>query len=155
MSRKPRAVRYSINTEVKYGDLEVVDVPAITAACKKQWFNQTLVRVNDSVVRLGIVKGEFHWHKHDRDDEFFFVLEGRLLIDLKKRTIELGPGQGVVIPRRVMHRPRAPRKTVMLMVETRGIEPRGDRRRPAVTDVCPPDVRRAGRSRAVLRTGSR
>ena len=155
MSRRPKAVAYSINTEVKYGDIEVVDVPAIVAGCREKWFNQTLVQVNDSVVRLGIVKGEFHWHKHDRDDEFFFVLEGRLLIDLKKRTIELGPGQGVVIPRKVMHRPRAPKKTVMLMVETRRIEPRGDRRGPAVTDVCPPDVRRAGRGRAGLKCGSR
>ena len=97
--------------------------------CREKWFNQTLVQVNDSLVRLGIVKGEFHWHQHDHDDEFFFVLEGRLLIDLKDRTIELGPGQGVVIPKKVMHRPRASRKTVMLMVETRGIEPEGDRRR--------------------------
>ncbi len=124
MSR-PR--RYSINTGIKYGHLETVDVPAIAAGCREKWINQTLVGVNDSVVRLGIVKGRFHWHRHDKDDEFFFVLEGRLLIDLKGRTIKLGPGQGVVIPKRVMHRPRAPRKTVMLMVETRGIEPEGER----------------------------
>jgi mannose-6-phosphate isomerase-like protein (cupin superfamily) len=121
---------YSINTAIKYGHLEVVDVPAIVAGCRKKWFNQTLVQVNGSVVRLGIVKGQFHWHKHEHDDEFFFVLEGRLLIDLKNRTIELGPGQGVVIPKNVMHRPRAGRKTVMLMVESRRIEPEGDRRRP-------------------------
>ncbi len=119
--------KYSINTDVRYSHLKVVDVPALVAATRERWFNQTLVQVNDSVVRLGIVKGEFHWHKHERDDEFFFVLRGRLLIDLKTRTIELGPGQGVVIPRKVMHRPRAPKKTVMLMVETRRIEPRGDR----------------------------
>ena len=155
MNRKLKAVNYSINTDVKYGDLEVVDVPAITAACRKQWFNQTLVEVNDSVVRLGIVKGEFHWHKHDRDDEFFFVLEGRLLIDLKKRAIELGPGQGVVIPRKVMHRPRAPVKTVMLMVETRGIEPRGDGRSHSGSTAFPTAARRAGRNRPVLRNGSR
>jgi mannose-6-phosphate isomerase-like protein (cupin superfamily) len=121
-------MKYDINTGIKHGHLEVVDVPAIVAGCRKKWFNQTLVQVNDSVVRLGIVKGRFNWHKHDRDDEFFFVLEGRLLIDLKNRTIALGPGQGVVVPKRVMHRPRAPRKTVMLMVETRRIEPEGDRR---------------------------
>jgi mannose-6-phosphate isomerase-like protein (cupin superfamily) len=98
--------RYSIDTGVKYGRLEVVDVPTLVAACRKRWFNQTLVQVNDSVVRLGIVKGQFHWHKHDRDDEFFFVLRGRLFIDLRGRTIELGPGQGVVVPKRVMHPPR-------------------------------------------------
>ena len=125
---------YSINPGIKYNHLEVVDVPAMVASCRKQWFNQTLVRVNDSVVRLGIVRGEFHWHKHDRDDEFFFVLQGRLLIDLECRTIELNPGQGVVVPKKVVHRPRAPRRTVMLMVETRGIRPRGDRRRPSVDE---------------------
>ena len=124
-------MKYSIKTGIKYGHLEVVDVPAIVAGCRKKWFNQTLVQLNDSVVRLGIVKGEFHWHKHDRDDEFFFVLEGRLLIDLESRAIELGPGQGVVVPKNIMHRPRASRKTVMLMVETSRIEPEGDRRRPS------------------------
>jgi mannose-6-phosphate isomerase-like protein (cupin superfamily) len=123
-------MKYHINTGTRYGHLEVVDVPAMIAGCRKKWFNQTLVRVNDSVVRLGIVKGEFHWHKHEHDDEFFFVLEGRLTIDLSDRVIELGPGQGVVVPRNVMHRPRAARKTVMLMVETRKIEPEGVRRKP-------------------------
>jgi mannose-6-phosphate isomerase-like protein (cupin superfamily) len=127
-------VKYSINPGIKYRHLQVVDVPAIVAGCRKKWFNQSLVQVNGSVVRLGIVKGEFHWHKHDRDDEFFFVLEGRLLIDLKNCTIELGPGQGVVVPKKVVHRPRAPRKTVMLMVETWGIKPRGDGRRPSADE---------------------
>jgi mannose-6-phosphate isomerase-like protein (cupin superfamily) len=117
---------YSINMDVKYGPLEVIDVPAIVAECAEQWFNQTLTRVNDSVVRLGVVQGEFHWHQHDTEDEFFFVLEGRLFIDLQDQTVELGPGQGVTIPKSVTHRPRAPEKTVMLMVESRTIEPTGD-----------------------------
>jgi len=78
------------------------------------------------VVRLGIVEDEYHWHKHDKDDEFFFVLEGQLLIDLEDRTIELNPNQGVTITKGVMHRPRAPKKTVMLMVETKEIAPTGD-----------------------------
>jgi mannose-6-phosphate isomerase-like protein (cupin superfamily) len=118
--------KYSIHTNVKYGQLEVVDVPAIVAECTERWFNQTLNKVNDSVVRLGIVQGEFHWHKHDKEDEFFFVLEGRLLVDLEGRTIELGPSQGVTIPKSVMHRPRAPQKTVMLVVEDSTIEPTGN-----------------------------
>ncbi len=124
MSQKPD---YNINTDVKYQHLEVIDVPAIEAACTEKWFNQTLTRVNDSVVRLGIVQGEFHWHRHDRDDEFFFVLEGRLLIDLEGRTIELAKHQGATITRGILHRPRAPEKTVMLMVETRAVVPTGDR----------------------------
>jgi len=117
---------YSISTDVKYGQLEVVDVPTVVAGCTEKWFNQTLTRVNDSVVRLGIVQGEFHWHKHKNDDEFFFVLEGRLLVDLPGRTIELMPSQGLTVPKSVMHRPRAPQKTVMLMVGNRTIEPTGD-----------------------------
>jgi mannose-6-phosphate isomerase-like protein (cupin superfamily) len=140
--------KYSINTGIKFGHLEVVDVPALVTGCRRKWFNQTLVQVNDSVVRLGIVQGVFHWHKHEHDDEFFFVLEGRLLIDLKDRTIELGPGQGVVVPKKVMHRPRAPRRTVMLMVETSGIEPRGDGLRPSVTNATRTAGARAGRTRA-------
>lgn len=117
---------YNINLDVKYGALEKIDIPSIVAACTEQWWNQTLTKVNGSVVRIGIVEGEFHWHKHDNDDEFFFVLEGELLIDLEDRTIELGPNQGVTIPKGMMHRPRAPKKTVMLMVETSDIKPTGD-----------------------------
>jgi mannose-6-phosphate isomerase-like protein (cupin superfamily) len=63
---------------------------------------------------------------HDKDDEFFFVLEGKLYIDLEDRTIELEPNRGVTIPKGVLHRPRAPKKVVMLMVETSGIKPTGD-----------------------------
>lgn len=116
---------YVTNLDVKFAHLALVDVPALVRACTDKWFNQTLTQVNDSVVRLGIVHGEYHWHRHDDDDEFFFVLEGQLLIDLEDRTIELNPHQGVTIPKGVMHRPRAPDKTVMLMVETRAIQPTG------------------------------
>jgi mannose-6-phosphate isomerase-like protein (cupin superfamily) len=119
-------VKYNINLDTKFQHLELIDVPSIVAANKEKWFNQTLTQVNDSVVRIGIVEGEFHWHKHDNDDEFFFVLEGQLLIDLEDRTIELNPNQGTTITKGVMHRPRAPKKTVMLMVETSAIEPTGD-----------------------------
>jgi mannose-6-phosphate isomerase-like protein (cupin superfamily) len=117
---------YNINLDVRFGPLERIDIPAIVAECTEKWFNQTLTSVNDSVVRIGIVEGEFHWHKHDNDDEFFYVVEGQLLIDLEDRTIELNPQQGVTIPKGMMHRPRAPKKTVMLMVETSAIAPTGD-----------------------------
>jgi len=118
--------QYNISLDVKFPHLERIDVPELVKQTKLKWSNQTLTQVNDSVVRLGIVEGEFHWHKHDNDDEFFFVLEGQLLIDLESKTVELNPGQGVTITKGVMHRPRAPKKTVMLMVETSNIEPTGD-----------------------------
>jgi mannose-6-phosphate isomerase-like protein (cupin superfamily) len=117
---------YVNHMDVKFDHFELIDLPAIVRDCKDQWFNQTLTKVNDSVVRVGIVQGEYHWHKHDNDDEFFFVLEGQLLIDLEDRTIELNPDQGVTISKGVMHRPRAPQKTVMLMLETSTIEPTGN-----------------------------
>jgi len=117
---------YNINLDIKYKSLEVIDVPSIVEACTDKWFNQTLTKVNDSVVRLGIIEGEFHWHKHDDDDEFFFVLEGKLIIELEDRTIELNPGQGVTIPKGVKHKPKAPVKTTMLMVETSDIIPTGN-----------------------------
>ena len=106
--------------------MEVIEERDLSDACRHPWYNQTLCQVNESVVRLGVVQGEYHWHKHDSDDEFFYVMEGQLLIDLEGRTISLSPRQGVVIPKGVLHRPRAPQRTVMLMVETNGIVPTGD-----------------------------
>jgi mannose-6-phosphate isomerase-like protein (cupin superfamily) len=122
----PASFPYDTRLNVLHGALERVDLEAIAATVTHPWFNQTLCRVNDSVVRLGIVKGEYHWHQHERDDEFFYVVEGRLLIDLDERTVELGPRQGFVVPRGVRHRTRAPERTVILMVENAGIVPTGD-----------------------------
>jgi mannose-6-phosphate isomerase-like protein (cupin superfamily) len=120
------AQNYNINLDVRFKHLEKIDIPSLVKANKEKWFNQTLTQVNNSVVRLGIVEGEFHWHMHDNDDEFFFVLEGQLFVDLEDRTIELKPDQGVTISKGVLHRTRAPKKTVMLMVETADIKPTGD-----------------------------
>lgn len=117
---------YVTRLDVKFGPLELIDVQKMVVECTDKWFNQTLTRVNDSVVRVGIVEGEYHWHKHDLDDEFFFVLSGQLLIDLEDKTIALDPMQGYTIPHGVVHRTRAPRRTVMLMVETSEITPTGD-----------------------------
>ena len=117
---------YETHLDILHDSLQVVDVPALVAAVAHPWYNQTLCKVNDSVVRLGVVKGEYHWHRHDDEDEFFFVVSGRFLIDLEDRTIDLGPGQAVVVPKGVRHRPRAPEKTVILMVEGAGIVPTGD-----------------------------
>jgi mannose-6-phosphate isomerase-like protein (cupin superfamily) len=118
--------RYSIHTDVRFKPLELIDVPSIVAACREVWFNQTLCRVNDCVVRLGILKGEFHWHQHQLEDEFFFVIDGRLMIDLAGKTVELGPRQGFTVPRGVEHRTRAPQGVVVLMVEGGEVVPTGD-----------------------------
>jgi len=117
---------YDIQLDDKYGSLTLIDIPAEIAA-HEPWFNQTLTTVNDAVVRLGLLEGDFHWHKHDADDEFFLVLEGQLLIDLQDRdTIVLEPHQGYTVPRGVVHRTRAPQRTAVLMVEPAGVIPTGD-----------------------------
>ena len=95
-------------------------------ACTDKWYNQTLCKVNDSVVRMAVVQGEYHWHEHKDIDEFFFVLDGRFLIDLEDRVIDLAPRQGFVVPRGVRHRTRAPERTVILMIERADIVPTGD-----------------------------
>ena len=117
---------YVTKLDIKFDHLEKIDVNKMVAECTDKWFNETLTRVNDSVVRIGIVEGEYHWHKHDNDDEFFFVLSGQLLVDLEDRTIELNPNEGVTISKGIVHRTRALKKTVMLMVETNSIIPTGD-----------------------------
>ena len=117
---------YETHLDIKFPALTVVDVPAIVESTTHPWYNQTLCKVNDSVVRLGVVQGEYHWHKHDTDDEFFFVLEGRFMIDLEGRSVELGPQEGFVVPKGVAHRTRAPERAVILMVENASIIPTGD-----------------------------
>ena len=117
---------YTVYLNVLFPALSLVDVDPLVEASTDRWYNQTLCRVNDSVVRLGVMQGEYHWHKHDDDDEFFFVLDGHFIVDLQDRSIDLMPRQGYVVPRGVVHRTRAPERSVVLMVETAGIVPTGD-----------------------------
>ena len=116
---------YNQRMDIKYNHQELIDVNKMVEECTDKWFNQTLSKVNGSVVRIGIVEGEYHWHKHDDDDEFFFVLSGKLFIDLEDKTLELNPNEGATISKGVMHKTRARQKTVMLMVETDTIDPIG------------------------------
>ncbi len=122
-----KAYPYETRLNALFAQGEVIDEKAIADACIYKWFNQTLCKVNDSVVRMAVIEGEYHWHQHEEDDEFFYVMEGKLLIDLPgNRTIELAPRQGFVVPKKVMHRTRAQERTVILMVENAGIIPTGD-----------------------------
>lgn len=119
---------YSIHLDEAFGPLRFIDVQALADSVEEQWHNQTLVRVNGCVIRLGVMQGEFHWHHHDEEDEFFYVVEGRFLIDLEEeeRTVELAPKQGFTVPRGVVHRTRAPERTAVLMIEGAGVIPTGD-----------------------------
>lgn len=123
--KSPAGFSYNTRLNILHDPLEVIDVGGLVDACTDRWYNQTLCQVDDSVVRLGVVHGEYHWHQHEREDEFFYVVSGQLLIDLEDRSIDLTPGKGVVIPKGTMHRPRAPERTVILMVERAGIVPTG------------------------------
>ena len=123
---EPTAHPYATHLNVLFRPLELVDVQALVDACTDRWYNQTLTRVNDAVVRLGVLEGEYHWHKHDNEDEFFYVVDGRFLIDLEERSVELLPRQGFTVPRGVVHRTRAPERSIVLMVEAAGIVPTGD-----------------------------
>jgi mannose-6-phosphate isomerase-like protein (cupin superfamily) len=123
---------YDIHNDLRYAPLEVIDAAALASACDQPWWNQSLCRVNDCVARIGVFLGEFHWHKHDVEDELFFVLEGALLLDLRddsgaERTVELQPGQGLLVPHGAVHRTRAQLRTVVLMFEGAGVVPTGDK----------------------------
>lgn len=121
------AFPYSTHVDILHGPLEVMNVADLAASVTDKWYNQTLCKVNDSVVRLGVIQGEYHWHKHVDLDEFFCVIEGgQFLIDLEGSTVALDPGQAFVVPKGVVHRTRAPRRTVILMVEGANIVPTGD-----------------------------
>ena len=117
---------YATHLDVKYPPLEVIDIGAEVNAVKDRWFNQTLCRVNDSVVRMGVIEGEYHWHKHNDLDEFFYVVDGNFYIDLEDRVVQLAPRQCFVVPKGVKHRTRAPQRAVILMVEGAEIVPTGD-----------------------------
>ena len=124
---------YSTHLNVLFDAMETIDVGTLVGSVQDEWYNQTLCRVNDAVVRVGVIRGAYHWHKHQTEDEFFFVLSGRLLIDFEPKendepgkVVTLEPRQGFVVPRGVVHRTRAPERTVILMVETANVVPTGD-----------------------------
>ena len=118
--------KYSIDLEVRYKPLEIIDVPTLIEQSTKKWQNMSLCTVNNSVIRLAVIEGEFHWHKHDKEDEFFFVIDGLLLIDLEEKIIELKPRQGFTVPKGTLHRTRAPTRTSILVIEDYTVKPTGD-----------------------------
>jgi mannose-6-phosphate isomerase-like protein (cupin superfamily) len=124
--KSPAGFSYNTRLDVLHEPLEVIDVAGLVRACGDQWYNQTLCRVDESVVRLGVVHGDYHWHKHDNEDEFFYVVSGRFIIDLEDRVVDLTASKAFVVPKGVLHRPRAPERTVILMVERAGIVPTGE-----------------------------
>jgi len=121
---------YVTKLDVRYKQLEIIDIPMIIEECRHQWYNESLCLVNSSVVRIGIVEGEYHWHFHEKDDEFFLVLQGELIVDTREKSFVLKPFQGITIPKGMLHRTRAEVKTVMMMVENKEIIPTGEEKLP-------------------------
>jgi len=128
------AYPYATHLDIKFDPLTLIDVSSLAKTVTDQWYNQTLCKVNESVIRLGVMQGEYHWHKHDNDDEFFFVLSGRFIIDLEGHSIELLPNQGFTVPKGVLHCTRAPKRSMILMVETAAIVQGTSTNRKAVDD---------------------
>ncbi len=113
---------------ILFPQLARFDIQPIIDTCEDTWFNQSICQINGSVLRLGIMEGNYHWHQHENEDELFFVIEGELKIEIEgKDLIKLKPNQGMVVSKGVMHRTSADRKTVVLMLENIGIDPLGDK----------------------------
>ena len=119
-------LNYNMQMDIKYNYLEKINVPEIVKECTDKWFNQSLCEVNSSVFRLGIFEGEYHLHKHDHDDELFFVIDGSIVLETEKGNFELGQFEGLCVPKGIMHRPIAKQKAIVLMIENKGIDPIGN-----------------------------
>ena len=122
---------YDIAMAALFGPLERIDAGALADDCSVPWWNRTLCKVGDSLLRIGVFQGEFHWHKHDAEDELFYVVEGHLLLDVEdpdgtRRTVELSPRQALMVPKGTLHRPRCEQRTVVLMMEPSSVVPTGD-----------------------------
>jgi mannose-6-phosphate isomerase-like protein (cupin superfamily) len=118
---------YTIHYEPLFTTLQTMDVQALIDQVEDPWYNQTLLQVGDVLVRLGVMQGEFHWHKHDEQDEFFFVLDGLFRIELEgAETVQLGPRQAFAVPAGMLHRPVVPVRSAVLMIEKAGISATGD-----------------------------
>ncbi|GAB3420187.1 cupin domain-containing protein [Flindersiella endophytica] len=118
---------YDVRMEPRFEAGELIDLRPLVEANTARWYNETLCQVKDSLVRLGVLEGEYHWHKHDNEDEFFYVVEGVLRIELEAEPpVELQPRQAYVVPKGVLHRPIAVERVIVLMIEQAGVRPTGD-----------------------------
>ncbi|MGN6573755.1 MAG: cupin domain-containing protein [Pseudolabrys sp.] len=103
-----------------------IDLAAKLATFSEHWSPRTVAQFNDCDVMVVKVEGEFVWHKHDDTDDFFFVLKGHLDIELRDRTVSLGPGQMFIVPKGVEHRPVAREEVHLLLIEPTGTPNTGD-----------------------------
>jgi mannose-6-phosphate isomerase-like protein (cupin superfamily) len=118
---------YTIRDEPLFGALQTIDLPDLIDQVEEAWYNQALIRVDDVMVRLAVVQGEFHWHTHDNQDEFFLVLDGKLRVEVEAaEPVELQPKQAFTVPAGMRHRSAAPVRSSVLIIERVGTLPAGD-----------------------------
>jgi len=118
---------YNIHYQPLFSALQLMDVQKLIDEVTDPWYNQTLIQVGDVVVRLGVMQGEFVWHKHDDQDEFFFLLDGVFRIELENaEPVELSPRQAFQVPAGMLHRPVVPVRSAVLMLEKAGVVATGD-----------------------------
>jgi len=98
------------------------------ARFQDHWKPRTVAQLNEYDIMVVKVQGEFVWHKHDNTDDFFLVLDGRLEIRLRERTVRLGPGELFVVPRGVEHQTYAKQEASLLLIEPTGTPNTGDAR---------------------------
>ncbi len=119
--------KVKFNMEPKYAPLEKINITEAITGNDQIWFNQTLCRINSSVLRVGVFQeGAFPMHKHDNDDELFFVIEGSIKIETQDQIFTLNSQEGICVPKGVMHRPIVEQRSIVLMVENDSITPLGD-----------------------------
>lgn len=106
--------------------IEKLAVRNLTKDIAEDWKNFAVTDVNDHVVRLSVLKRDFHWHSHEKSDEFFYVIEGKLYVDLEESATELSPGEMILIPKGVRHRTRSKARTITLCFEHKDNDVRGD-----------------------------
>lgn len=98
----------------------------LTNGLEDDWKNFVVSEVNDHVVRLSLLQRDFHWHSHSKSDEVFYVIQGKLFVDLEDRTEELHPGEMITIPKNVQHRTRSQDRTILLCFESMDNDVSGD-----------------------------
>ncbi len=105
---------------------EKLDYQELSKTVTEDWKNFPICEINDHVVRLSVLQKDFHWHKHSKSDEFFYVIEGELFVDFEDKTEVLYPGQMIKVPKNVMHRTRSKLRTKLLCFETIDNDVSGD-----------------------------
>lgn len=90
------------------------------------WNPKIIAELNDNYVKVAKLKGEFPWHKHDQEDELFYVVEGNLTIKFRNRDVDLGPNEMIVVPKGVEHKPVAQEVVKVLLIEPKTVINTGD-----------------------------